>query len=628
MVFTLSMVLASPMFQSVPISESIVPKPVSMIATDGTCLIGNQLIVEGTPRNGSSPDLGAAIRPFLPARTGAPIRLKLDPSLKTLGDEGYRLSVKTSEVVITAPQPAGVFYGIQTLRQLIHKDFPAIPCMEIEDQPRFSWRGMHLDVARNFMPKAFILKFLDQLAFHKLNVFHWHLTDDQGWRIEIKKYPKLTEVGSKRKDTMLTYDPPTYVGKPAEGYYTQNDIREIVAYAKARFIRVMPEIEMPGHVQAAIAAYPQLGNSAKAPEVSVTYGVLNEILNVDDSTVRFMQDVLAEVIQLFPSQFIHIGGDEVPKTAWENSPRAQALMKQRGLKNEEELQSWFIHRMDRWLASRGRRMVGWDEILEGGLAPGATVMSWRGTAGGIAAARSGHDVIMTPTSHTYLDYYQSRDRDKEPHGIGGYLPLRQVYSFEPIPDALTATEAKRVLGSQGQLWTEYIRTPEHVEYMAWPRGCALAEVLWSPADARDYPDFRKRLDAHLKRLAAMKVNFRAPDADDTPPVARWKPGQFKEEWQNWVIDVTDRIQAGDFKVVFNYMGGMCRLDIAEVELMEDTNTVAIDVHDGRTGSVDVANVYRLTLPVKKPGVRYVLRAKVRPDGGTDSAGDVAFWPAG
>jgi len=618
------MMLASPAAMRLPVMDSIVPKPVSMIAQPGGCSIGNQIVVEGQITELPKPDLPAAIRPFLPNRAGAPIRLKIDPTLKTLGDEGYRLSVKASEVNITAARPAGVFYGIQTLRQMIHKDFPDIPCVEIEDQPRFSWRGIHLDVARNFQPKPFILKYLDQLAFHKFNVFHWHLTDDQGWRIEIKKYPKLTEIGSKRKDTMTRFDPPEYTGVPSEGFYTQDDIREIVEYAKARFIRVVPEIEMPGHAQAAIAAYPALGNSGNPVEVAVQYGVLNEIFNVDDSTIRFLQDVLAEVITLFPGQFIHVGGDEVPKEAWKNSPRAQALMRQRGLKNEAELQSWFIRQMDRWLDRHGRRLIGWDEILEGGLAPGATVMSWRGMDGGIAAAKAGHDVVMAPTSYTYFDYYQSRDRATEPIGIGGYLPLRTVYAFEPIPPELTATEARRILGGQGQIWTEYIRAPEHVEYMTWPRGCALAEVLWSPSDARDYPDFRARLGVHLQRLKAMKINFREPGPEESTPFARWTSNQFKETWTNWDIDVTDKVKEGDFRVVFNFIGGECRLDIDEVELLADGNTVAVDPHDGQTGSVDKDNIYRLSLPVKKPGVRYILRAKVRTDGGTDSQGEVSL----
>ncbi len=607
-----------------PVLESIIPKPVSMVAQPGACSLGNQIVMDGQITELPKPDLPGAIRPYLPNRAGAPIRLKVDPTLKVLGDEGYRLSVKANEVNISAARPAGVFYGIQTLRQMIHKDNPDIPCVEIEDQPRFSWRGMHLDVARNFQPKAFILKYLDQLAFHKFNVFHWHLTDDQGWRIEIKKYPRLTEIGSKRTDTMTRYEPPEYEGKPSEGFYTQDDIREIVAYAKARFIRVMPEIEMPGHAQAAIAAYPALGNSGKAPEVSVQYGVLNEIFNVDDSTIRFLQDVLAEVIKLFPGQFIHIGGDEVPKVSWINSPRAQGLMKQRGLKNEAELQSWFVRQMDRWLDRHGRRLVGWDEILEGGLAPGATVMSWRGMEGGIAAAKAGHDVVMTPTAYTYLDYYQSRDRSTEPIAIGGYLPLRTVYAFEPIPPELTPTEARRILGGQGQIWTEYIRASEHVEYMTWPRACALAEVFWSPSDARDYPDFRARLGVHLQRLKAMKINYREPGPEETTPFARWNNNQFKEEWTNWDLDVTDKIKEGDFRVVFNFIGGECRLDIDEVELMEVGNTVAVDSHDGQTGSVDKDNIYRLSLPVKKLGVRYILRAKVRTDGGTNSMGEVSL----
>ncbi|HEY0867360.1 MAG TPA: beta-N-acetylhexosaminidase, partial [Fimbriimonas sp.] len=413
----------------------------------------------------------------------------------------------------------GLFYGTRTLLQLLPPEVFRqakvnsawnVPCVEIEDAPRFVWRGSHLDVGRHFMPKEFVLKHIELISQHKLNVLHWHLTEDQGWRIEIKKYPKLTEVGAWRKDTMLTYDPPTYTGKPHGGFYSQDDVREIVAYAAERFVTVVPEIEMPGHAQAAIAAYPELGNTGQPLEVATRWGVIENVFNVEESTIGFLKDVLDEVLELFPSKFIHIGGDECPKKQWKESPRAQQLMKERGLKDEEELQSWFIRQIDDYLDSRGRRLVGWDEILEGGLAEGATVMSWRGEEGGIAAAKAGHDVVMTPGSHTYFDHYQGEDRSKQPHAIGGFTSLERAYSYEPIPAQLTPEEAKRVLGSQGQLWTEYMPNPKHVEYMAWPRLAALAEVVWSPRERKDYAGFESRMQTGLKRLRVQDVNFFQP----------------------------------------------------------------------------------------------------------------------
>jgi hexosaminidase len=459
--------------------------------------------------------------PVVAKRGSNSIQLLLDSRLESLGKEGYRLSVSPKKVEIRASRPNGIFYGVQTLRQLLP---PAvfrqalmpgvkweIPGLEIEDHPRFAWRGGHLDVGRHFQPKEFILKYIDLLALHKMNVFHFHLTEDQGWRIEIKKYPKLTQVGAWRKDTMLTNRPPTFTGKPHGGFYSQEDIREIVAYAAARFITVVPEIEMPGHSQAAIAAYPELGNTGQQLEVATKWGVIENVYSVEDDTIRFLQDVLTEVLALFPSQFIHVGGDECPKKQWKESASAQAKIKQLGLKNEEELQSWFIQQMDQFLTAKGKRLVGWDEILEGGLAPGAAVMSWRGEAGGIHAAKLGHDVVMAPNTYTYFDYYQVKDRTGEPYAIGGFLPLDKVYSYEPIPAGLSADEAKHVLGAQFQIWTEYIPNPKQVEYMAYPRACALSEVVWSSKENRNFQDFNNRLSNHLERLKILDVNFRKLD---------------------------------------------------------------------------------------------------------------------
>ncbi|MCA1603500.1 MAG: beta-N-acetylhexosaminidase, partial [Acidobacteria bacterium] len=429
------------------------------------------------------------------------------------------LDVTPQRVIIRAAAEAGIFYGVQTLRQL----FPpaifsssaqkgvewTVPSVHVEDLPRFRWRGAMLDVCRHFMPKEFVLSFVDLLALHKLNTFHWHLTDDQGWRIEIRKYPRLTEVGAWRKQTRLGHErnPRGFDKKPHGGFYTQRDIREVVEYARQRHITVVPEIEMPGHAQAAIAAYPWLGVTAEPLEVWSRWGINANIFNPSEKTILFMQDVLTEVIELFPGTFIHVGGDEAIKDQWKASPQVQERLKELNLKDEHELQSYFIRRMDTFLAAKGRRLIGWDEILEGGLAPGATVMSWRGVKGGITAAKSGHDVVMAPTTHTYLDYYQSQDPGELP-SIGGFLPMETVYQFEPVPEDLTAAEGKRVLGAQAQLWTEYLPTPGHVEYMAFPRLTALSEVTWSLKERKNYADFLTRLNIHEQRLQHLNVNFR------------------------------------------------------------------------------------------------------------------------
>src|SRR5438445_2736276 len=507
----------------IPVPAKLTPRSGSFaLATTTSIVAGDDLRAQAELlRDQLRPASGYPL-PIAAFAKGARITLALDRSLARLGDEGYRLTVSAEEVAIRAPQPAGILHGSHTLRQLLPPEIFrrarvdgvswTIPAVEIEDRPRFGWRGSHLDVGRHFMPKEFVLKHIDLLALHKFNVFHWHLTEDQGWRIEIKKYPKLTAVGAFRKDSMTaprTKDPALrkFAGRPHGGFYTQDDVREVVRYAAERGITVVPEREMPGHAMAAIAAYPELGNTGKPIEVLTYWGITDHVLGVTDNVLRFFEDVLDEVLELFPSKFIHIGGDECPKTEWRNTPSAQERMKKEGLKNEDELQSWFIRHFDSWLAKRGRRLVGWDEILEGGLAPGATVMSWRGEKGGVAAAKAGHDVVMAPQKPTYFDHAQSKG-PREPISIGGHNPLADVYAYEPIPPALGAAEAKHVLGAQGQIWTEYMPDPKRVEYMAWPRLVALAEVLWSPPETRNWADFEKRLATHLERLAILDVNYR------------------------------------------------------------------------------------------------------------------------
>lgn len=501
---------------------SIIPTPQSIEVGEGFFELDDRTTLHVAPEFDW---VASMLRSYLSPATGFDFKTIESIALNQIGiafdaslaNEGYRLDVSENRIDISAKSATGAFYAIQTLRQLLpNQVFSSerqevswkVPICAIEDNPRFSWRGSHLDVARHFMPKDFVLRYIDLLALHKFNVLHLHLTDDQGWRIEIKKYPKLTEIGAFRKDTMLKYSPMMYEGKPHGGFYSQDDIREIIAYAKDRFVTVVPEIEMPGHSQAAIAAYPELGNTGKQLDVAVDWGVNDNVFNVEDSTIQFLQDVLDEVLELFPSQFIHIGGDECPKTQWQQSERAQARMKELGLASENELQSWFIEQMDDFLTKRGRRLVGWSEILEGGLAPGATLMVWLGDDGAMEAVSSGHDVVMAQTTHTYFDYYQSEDTSKEPHAIGGFLPLSKVYQYNPILPQMSTEQSKHVLGVQFQVWTEYIRTPSQVEYMVFPRACALAEVAWSPFEKRDYNDFMQRLRKHTERLDALQVNYR------------------------------------------------------------------------------------------------------------------------
>lgn len=526
-------------------SVAIIPRPVSVTPKHGTFTLTARTAIwtdraDSAVARSLARDLAPATGYDLAVRVGTASngnRIVFRRAARrdtTLGPEGYRLDVRPGVVTITSSAPAGAFYAVQSLRQLlpaaVFRDAVVAgqrwtaPAVSIVDRPRFSWRGMHLDVTRHFMPKEFVKKYIDLLALHKMNVFHWHLTDDQGWRIQILKYPRLTDVGAWRARTLVgkphrdsTQD--VYDDKRHGGFYTQDDVREIVEYAKERFINVVPEIEMPGHAQAAVAAYPFLGNFGDTVPVWDRWGVSKHILNPSDTTIAFMQDVLTEAMGLFPSKFIHTGGDEADKTEWKASPRAQAKIRELGIapddsmnprdvRAENELQSWFTKQMDAFLTAHGRRLVGWDEILEGGLAPGAVVMSWRGINGGIAAARAGHDVVMAPGQYTYFDHYQSQNQAAEPIAIGGFLPIDSVYSYDPVPPQLEPQYAAHILGTQGQIWTEYIPDPKQAEYMAFPREAALAEVLWTPRDEKNFADFMSRLPADLARLQVLDVNYR------------------------------------------------------------------------------------------------------------------------
>ena len=426
--------------------------------------------------------------------------------------ESYRLEVTPSGASIVGGDSAGLFYGRQTLDQFIAAGRP-VRAIRIDDAPRFRYRGMHLDVARHFMPVEFVKRYIDLMSRFKLNTFHWHLTDDQGWRIQITKYPRLTGVGGCRKETVFNRSDTVGDKTPHCGFYTQEQIRDVVAHAKARHVTIIPEIEMPGHAKAALAAYPELACTPGPFEVRTTWGVDEDVFCPKEETFRFIDDVLAEVSALFPGPYVHIGGDEVPKRRWRESPLAQEVMRRENLASPAALQSWFIRRVEQMVIARGKRLIGWDEILEGGLAPEATVMSWRGTAGGIAAARENHDVIMTPGSHLYFDSYQGSDPRLEPLAFGGPLPLSRVYAFEPVPDSLTPEQAKHILGAQGNVWTEYMKTPSNVEYKAFPRMLALSEVVWSPKEARSWPSFYARLPFALRVLDRLKVNYRLPDVE-------------------------------------------------------------------------------------------------------------------
>ncbi len=432
--------------------------------------------------------------------------------------EGYKLDITHKKIEIKANTDQGAFYAVQSLRQLLPEEFEngsfnekevSIPCISIEDKPQFKYRGMHLDVGRHMFPVQFIKKYIDAIAMLKMNTFHWHLTEDQGWRIEIKKHPKLQEIAAYRNETLIGHNrdqPHQFDGQRYGGYYTQEEIKDIVSYAQKRFVTIIPEIEMPGHSQAAIAAYPELGCTGNQIDVATKWGVFEDIYCTKEETFEFLEGVLDEVLELFPSTYIHIGGDEAPKTRWEACKVCQQRIKNEGLKDEHELQSYFITRMEKYLNSKERQIIGWDEILEGGLAPNATVMSWRGIDGAIQAAKQHHTVILTPGSHCYFDHYQSENED-EPLAIGGFLPLEKVYSFNPIPDELTDEEAQYVLGAQGNVWTEYMADSKYVEYMVFPRILAMSEVDWSVPENKNYEDFVSRVEHFHQRLKALEINY-------------------------------------------------------------------------------------------------------------------------
>ena len=549
---------------------AIIPKPVSTTWLDGHFLIDKNTVLVADESEASSTGFftiyleqvyGVHLRIVAPDRQPAADYIRLTSaaagesaltggtsgSIGASAQEGrYSLTINSGSIVISGATRSGTFYGIQTLIQLLPvspyvslasgpgvraSEGLAIPAVTIEDYPRFGYRGLHLDVGRHFFPVDFVKKYIDYLALHKMNYFHWHLTEDQGWRIEIKKYPLLTEIGSCRSGTIIGHHPGTgNDSTPHCGYYTQDQIREVVKYAADRYITILPEIELPGHSSAALAAYPWLGCTGGPYQVKQNWGVHKDVFCAgNDSTFKFLEDVLDEVIALFPSKYIHIGGDECPKDSWKTCPKCQQRIKDKGLKNENELQSYFVQRIEKYINSKGRQIIGWDEILEGGLAPNASVMSWRGEQGGIDAAKLNHDVVMTPGDYVYFDHSQLQNDDSLT--IGGYLPLKKVYSYEPIPAGLTTEQARHIQGAQANVWTEYMANPRKVEYMLFPRLSALSEVLWSPKEQRSWPDFEARLQTQYIRYALWKANFYhayMPPKDTLvrEKLAQWQDSKF------------------------------------------------------------------------------------------------------
>ncbi len=515
----------------------IIPKPESIVYQPGHFILDEKTQIVVAKNSDGLIDLAELFREQLKTSSGLELEIikvdfettkgikgknsiwfQLDKNLSKKTDGNYQLTILKNFISINSNSVKGCFYGLQSFLQILPSNIfnsksnklskIEIQCGLIQDSPRFEYRGFMLDVGRYYFPVSSIKRMIDLMALHKMNQFHWHLTEDQGWRIEIKKYPKLTEIGSKRKESMKGhYREQKFDGLPHEGFYTQEEVKEIVKYAQKRFINVIPEIEMPGHSMAALAAYPELGCKENTTyEVSTKWSVHKDVYCPTEKTFEFLENVLSEVIDLFPSEYIHIGGDECPKDSWKASPFCQNLIKTKGLKDEHELQSYFIKRIDKFITSKGRKMIGWDEILEGGLSQNATVMSWRGEKGGIEAAKQGHKVVMSPNTYCYLDYYQS-EPSTEPLAIGGNLPLEKVYNYEPFSKEMSEEQTKYILGVQGNLWTEYINTIEYAEYMAFPRLTALAEIAWSQDTKKDFPDFSKRLKKHFERLKYLGTNY-------------------------------------------------------------------------------------------------------------------------
>jgi hexosaminidase len=624
---------------------SVIPKPVFMKPGSGFFTITPATAINAGPgceeeANRLSEMICNAIEcnidrmPFpTPSRS---IDLTIDPGLSRLGSEGYSLDVTPDKISIRSPEKAGLFYASQTLRQLlpvqIFSPEPVagiiwkVPCVTVEDYPRFSWRGMHLDVSRHFMPANFVKRFIDLLAMHKMNRFHWHLTDDQGWRIEIKKYPKLTEIGSWRRESEIGYIDGTAVfdGRPHFGFYTQDEIRDIVEFAAQRHVMIIPEIEMPGHATAGIAAYPEYGTTDESVEVRTLWGQSDNVFNIKPETFEFLKDVLTEVMELFPGQYIHIGGDEAHYVQWLNDPGTLSIMNALGLETPEDVQSHFISQMDEFITSKSRIIIGWDEILKGGLAPNATVMCWTSQINAIKAAMMGHDVVQTPTEFTYFNSTQDMSPyiQNEPD-----IPLTIgiAYQFEPVPLVLNEEQAKHILGGQAQLWGEYITHYSTAEYRAFPRGAALAEALWTPKSGRNYKDFCSRLWPHLNRFDLIGINYH----HETPAcrIASWNESMFAAEPRTTLIVITKHVTGpGSYQVLFNRISGDAWLAIEKVELLKNGVTISVSEHYGVAENRNRDTAYNLPLAISayENGAKYEIRYTAHIEKGEKASGGVAL----
>ncbi len=634
----------SPLVHAAPV---VIPQPESMRLTQGDITLSSvtgyrclqefeKSFLQGMQRLTSHSSVSFK-------KTGSPlIIVKKNSAIQNR--EGYTLKVAAEGIIITAKAPAGVFYATQTLLQLMPAEVfkpgtklqsVTLPAVEIKDSPRFAWRGLMLDSSRHFQTATEVKRFIDLMAIHKLNVFHWHITDGHGWRFESKKYPNLTTKGAWRMQ-------PDYPEKGKTerygGFYTQEEMKDVVSYAKARNITVVPEIDMPGHCFAFVAAYPKLGCLGHPQETDrlLTYPAdaqrFPSIKGTDvlcvgkKETLKVCKDILDELMEIFPSKFIHIGGDEVNKKFWKKCTDCQAHIKKNKLHGEHGLQSWFIQQLDNHISSKGRRLIGWDEILEGGLAKNATVMSWRGEQGGTKAAKMGHDVVMSPQTYIYLDHGQSHS-PLEPAHWPGHKPLDRAYSYEPIPPSLSKKEAQHILGVQGNVWTVFVHEEWLLDLVTWPRAAAIAEVGWSPKSARNWDDFYQRLSTtHLTRLDNLGVNYWW---ENSASLGEWKTSQLKADNKHVTLDydITTAIKnltAGKHDVNLTYTKGKHALSIVSAELLENGKVISKEAHEGITGSSNKNNAYSLTFPTQKPGIKYTLRITAHGSDGPDSNGRISI----
>ena len=599
-------------------TPAVIPQPAKMEVGEGSFTLTAQTRLRVSPDGKEAVAAGEYLAGHLRRATGFPlpagggtggeINLKLDGQAKELGAEGYELAVTPRTVTIRAPQPAGLFYGAVTFLQLLPPEVFStqkvggvawtLPCVKIVDQPRFRWRGLMLDVSRHFFTKEEVKRLLDQMALHKFNTFHWHLTDGAGWRIEIRKYPEMTK-GSKQ-------------------FYTQDDIREVVAYAQTRHITIVPEIEMPGHSKAALKVHPELACPGTG---SGDYCAGN------DEVYTFLENVLSEVVALFPGAYVHIGGDEVDRTNWKTCERCQARIQKENLKDDFELQAYFMGRVAKFLIAKGRKPMGWGEVHDGHLVlTGAAVMDWIG--GGKEAAEAGYEVVETPPKYCYFDLYQTQRHQMEPRAQGGFVPLRQVYRFEPVPAELATEKTQYILGAQGNLWSTFIPTMHQLEYMAFPRAAALAEVLWSPAGTRDWDDFERRVAVQEKRYALAGVGFRPHAIPEPEPVGAWDGSKLASEFKPLTWDVTQAVKKdGDYWAEFDHNWGHgAGMAIRSVSLLLNGVQVARDEHDSIVDETNQKSVYALKALLSPPGAKWTLQAIVRREGKPRSAGYFFLLP--